>query len=345
MTADRLPKAVSAALVLAVAAAAGLWLLVPRDDGGATREARLEAAPHSGEALVPLPSVPRLPVEKVALGRSLFRDVRLSRDNSISCASCHDLSTFGHDRRRVSVGVGGAEGSVNAPTVFNTGLNFVQFWDGRAATLEDQASGPVHNPLEMASDWPTVIGKLRQDEAFGREFRRVYPDGFTPANLVDAIAAFERTLLTENSPFDRYLRGDRQAIDDRAKQGYRRFRELGCASCHQGANVGGNMFQRFGIMADFFGDRSTRQPPVAADLGRFNVTGQDVDRHVFKVPGLRNVAETAPYFHDGSVARLDDAVALMGRYQLGRELTQDEIGSLVAFLKTLTGLPPASLKQ
>jgi cytochrome c peroxidase len=332
-------------MLLAAAVIAGLWLWLPRDDGRHGTDGKLGVVEHGGDALVALPPVPKLPDAKVALGKSLFQDVRLSRDNSISCASCHDLTTFGHDRRRFSTGVDGAVGSVNAPTVFNASLNFVQFWDGRAASLAEQAAGPVHNPLEMATDWATVIGKLQADEAFQRSFLRTYPDGITGANLADAIATFERTLLTENAPFDRYLRGDQQAIDVRAKLGYRRFRELGCASCHQGANVGGNMFQRFGVMADYFGDRKPPRPAVAADLGRFNVTGQEVDRHVFKVPSLRNVAETAPYFHDGGVARLEDAVAIMGRYQLGRELSRDEIDDLVAFLKTLTGQRPVSLTQ
>ncbi|MBI4995316.1 MAG: cytochrome-c peroxidase [Rhodocyclales bacterium] len=345
MKADRLPKSVSATLLLGAVAVACLWLWLPRAEGPRSAEAGPGVVAHSGDALAALPPVPRLPAAKVALGRALFKDVRLSRDDSIACASCHDLAGFGHDSRRVSVGVGGAEGSVNAPTVFNASLNFVQFWDGRAGSLEEQAAGPVHNPLEMASDWATVIGKLQADAAFGDEFRRAYPDGITAANLADAIATFERTLLTENSPFDRYLRGDQQAIDERARLGLRRFRDLGCASCHQGVNVGGNMFQRFGVMGDYFGDRARQRPAVAADLGRFNVTGQEVDRHVFKVPSLRNVAETAPYFHDGSVASLAEAVAIMGRYQLGRELSRDEVDTLLAFLKTLSGMPPASLTE
>lgn len=332
-------------LLLAGVVVAGLWLLLPRDSGSRGAAPKPGVVVHGGDALVALPQVPKLPPDKVALGKALFSDVRLSRDNSISCASCHDLATFGHDRRRVSTGVGGAQGSVNAPTVFNASLNFVQFWDGRAASLEEQAAGPVHNPLEMATDWATAIGKLQADDAFRRDFRRVYPDGVTAANLADAIATFERTLLTEDAPFDRYLRGDQRAIDAQASQGYRRFRELGCASCHQGVNIGGNMFQRFGVMADYFGDQARQRPLVAADFGRFNVTGQEVDRHVFKVPSLRNVAETAPYFHDGSAATLDDAVTIMGRYQLGRELSRDEVESLVAFLKTLTGRSPDSLRQ
>jgi cytochrome c peroxidase len=345
MTAWRLPNALSAALLLTAAVVAVLWLWLPRDEDPRGMDRKPVVVAHGGDALVALPPAPKLPADKVSLGKTLFSDVRLSRDNSITCASCHDLASFGHDRRRVSIGVDGAMGSVNAPSVFNASLNFVQFWDGRAASLEEQAAGPVHNPLEMATDWGTVIGKLQADEAFRRDFRRVYSDGITAANLADAIATFERTLITEDAPFDRYLRGDQRAIDVRARQGYRRFRELGCASCHQGVNIGGNMFQRFGIMADYFGDQAKRRPLIAADQGRFNVTGQEEDRHVFKVPSLRNIAETAPYFHDGSVATLDEAVAIMGRYQLGRELSPDELDSLVAFLKTLTGHAPASLRQ
>ncbi len=341
---DRLPKSVSATLLLGAVAIACLWLWLPRDGGPRGVDAKLDVVAHSGDALAALPSVPRLPADKVALGRALFKDVRLSRDDSIACASCHDLASYGHDRRRVSVGVGGAEGSVNAPTVFNASLNFVQFWDGRAGSLEEQAAGPVHNPLEMASDWATVIGKLQADAAFRDEVRRAYPDGITAANLADAIATFERTLLTENSPFDRYLRGDQLAIDDRARLGLRRFRDLGCASCHQGVNVGGNMFQRFGIMEDYLTSVARRRPPTQAVLGRVNVTGLEVDRQVFKVPSLRNVAETAPYFHDGSAATLEEAIAIMGRYQLGRSLSHEEIDSLAAFLKSLTGERPASLR-
>ncbi len=298
---------------------------------------------HSGEALVPLPPVPRQSPEKVALGKSLFQDVRLSQDNTLSCAGCHDLATFGHDARRFSLGVGGKKGNVNAPSVFNSGLNFVQFWDGRAASLEEQVAGPLHNPVEMASDWENTIRKLKADDAFRSAFQHVYPDGITPENVADAIAAFERSLLTENAPFDRYLRGDRRAISARAEAGYRSFRDFGCASCHQGVNVGGNMFQRFGVMMNYFEDRASTRPSTKADLGRFNVTGREEDRYVFKVPSLRNVAETAPYFHDGSVASLKETVAIMGRYQLGRELSADEVDLLISFLKTLTGKRPAGL--
>jgi cytochrome c peroxidase len=295
---------------------------------------------RSGEALLPLPPLPALSPDKVALGKSLFLELRLSRDNSISCASCHDLNVAGSDSKRFSVGVAGAQGTVNAPSVFNASLNFVQFWDGRAGSLEEQAAGPVHNPIEMASNWDEVIAKLSGDERYRRVFQRLYPQGITAAAIVDAIATFERALLTSNAPFDRFLRGDAQAIDSQAQQGYRHFKEFGCASCHQGANIGGNLFQRFGVMGDYFADRASIRPISAADLGRFNVTGQEDDRYVFKVPSLRNVALTAPYFHDGGVETLDEAVTIMARYQLGRELSKAEVQSIVAFLKTLTGERP-----
>jgi cytochrome c peroxidase len=338
------PRVVSVVLVVGAALAAAFWLWLPRHEGEGIAESKLVVAPHSGDSLVALPPPPRLPPDKVALGKALFQDVRLSKDDTIACASCHDLKKFGDDGRPASVGVGGAVGSVNAPSVFNASLNFVQFWDGRAATLEEQAAGPVHNPLEMASDWATVIAKLQADEAFSSSFRRAYLDGINAANLADAIATFERTLLTGNSPFDRFLRGDAQALDSKARLGYQRFRDLGCASCHQGANIGGNMFQRFGIMEDYLSSVARRRPPTQADLGRFNVTGLEVDRQVFKVPSLRNVAETPPYFHDGSAATLEEAIAIMGRYQLGRNLSFEEIDSLAAFLKSLTGERPASLR-
>jgi cytochrome c peroxidase len=344
MNRDQTIRFLSVAILLATAIAIS-WLWLSRDRDMPVPDTAIAVVERASEALVPLPPVPDLPPGKVSLGKALFTDVRLSHDNSLSCASCHDLATAGNDHRRVAVGIGGAEGSVNAPTVFNASLNFVQFWDGRAGSLEEQAAGPVHNPIEMASNWDEVIGKLRADDGFRREFLRIYPDGITAANLVDAIATFERTLLTENAPFDRYLRGDAQAISVQAQEGYRRFRELGCASCHQGANIGGNMFQRFGVMADYFESRSPPRPMTTADLGRFNVTGRDEDRKVFKVPSLRNVAVTAPYFHNGSTASLEDAVAIMGRYQLARELSKEEIAALVAFLDTLTGERPASLDR
>ncbi len=235
----------------------------------------------------------------------------------------------------------GRLGGINAPTVFNSAYSLAQLWDGRAATLEEQAAGPVHNPLEMASNWPQVLERLGQDAALVSAFQSAYRSGLTAENIADAIASFERSLVTLDSPFDRYLRGERDALNMIEIEGYQRFREFGCTSCHQGMLVGGNMYQKFGVLKDYFVGRQLSQ----ADLGRYNVTGRDEDRHVFKVPSLRNIALTAPYFHDGSAATLAQAVAVMGRHQLGRELSSQDVEFIVAFLNTLTGQLPATGAQ
>jgi cytochrome c peroxidase len=272
--------------------------------------------------------------EQIALGRELFNDRRLSRDNSTSCASCHSLDLAGADGKPVSVGIGGVMGSVNAPTVINSGLNFVQFWDGRAATLEEQAAGPVHNPIEMGSNWVEVLEKLQRDPGIRSRFVSLYNDGLTAENIVHAIAIFERSLLTVDAPFDRYLGGDDDAISEEAKQGYRLFKSYGCVACHQGKNVGGNMYARMGALGEYF---LTREKVGKSDLGRFNVTAREDDRHVFKVPGLRLVTRTAPYFHDGSVATLEEAIRIMAQAQLGRRITEKDTALIIAFLETLAG--------
>lgn len=326
-----------AILLVSSVAAAGYWGMHGDADSGLV-ETGLAVSSHSSllsgsAALLPLPAAPVLPADKVALGKRLFFDRRLSRDDTIACASCHRLDSGGSDRLLVSVGIEGRKGGINAPTVFNSSLNFVQFWDGRAASLEEQAAGPVHNPLEMDSNWAEVIAKLDRDEAYREAFGRLYKQGITGETIVDAIATFERTLLTPNAPVDRFLAGDQTALDPLERAGYQRFLDYGCASCHQGAGIGGNMFQRFGVMDDYLKERANRP----SDLGRFNVTGLDQDRNVFKVPSLRNVAVTPPYFHDGSASSLDEAVIVMGRYQLGRELSADDVKALTAFLRALTG--------
>ena len=281
----------------------------------------------------PLPLEHNENLEKAALGESLFQDPRLSTDNTISCAVCHNLNQGGTDNRTTSIGVAGSTGEANAPTVFNSSFNFVQFWDGRAPTLEHQVSGPIHNPIEMASNWQEVLSKLERDEKYHSAFTTLYPDGMTPENISDAIATFERTLITPNARFDHYLRGDSAALTENEKAGYLRFKEYGCSSCHQGINIGGNMYQRFGIMGNYFKNKKVKQ----VGLGRFNITNKEDDRHVFKVPSLRNVAVTAPYFHDGSIATIEEAVAIMGKYQLGRKLSDEDIRLITLFLSSLTG--------
>lgn len=285
------------------------------------------------EPIIPIPLSVNLPPERVALGKRLFEDTRLSRDNSIACATCHRFNQGGTDGHRFSTGIGGAVGDINAPTVFNSGFNFVQFWDGRASSLEEQAAGPIQNPVEMGSTWDMVVTKISADADYRKAFGQLYDDGITPQNIQNAIATFERSLQTPDSRFDRYLRGDAKALSAIEIDGYRRFKEYGCASCHQGVMVGGNLYQRFGIMHNPLASRSIRH----SDLGRYNVTGKSQDRHVFKVPGLRNVDLTAPYFHDGSAATLEEAVKIMGKAQLGRELSAEDVTSIVAFLRTLTG--------
>jgi cytochrome c peroxidase len=327
-----------AVLLLIVSLASLLaWLLSAKPVTPATgtpRAARPLPITASSEPIQPIPEPPRLDPRKVELGNRLFHDPRLSRDNSVACATCHSLSQGGTDHRTHSVGIDGQVGQLNSPTVFNSALNFRQFWDGRAETLEGQVDGPTHNPAEMGSSWPDIVAKLSRDPLYLAAFAGLYRDGVQPANIRDAIATFERSLTTPNSRFDRFLRGEATSITEEEKAGYALFKTLGCVACHQGAAIGGNMFQKFGVMGDYFADRGHQ---TSADLGRFNVTGRDEDRHTFKVPSLRNVARTAPYFHDGSARTLEEAVAVMAKYQLGRTLSRSDVELLVKFLNALTG--------
>lgn len=288
-----------------------------------------------GAALRPIPaSLPTDP-QKVALGFRLFHDPRLSKDNSISCAHCHKLGEGGVDGRVSSLGVDDQVGPINAPTVFNAAFNMVQFWDGRAADLQAQAGGPPMNPIEMASDsWDEIIAKLDQDALLKADFRRVYANGFTGDNITDAIAEFEKTLITPDSPFDRYLKGDNDALTAQQKHGYQLFQQNKCGTCHTGVNLGGQSYEMMGLKADYF---AARGKPTEADLGRYNVTKNDSDRHRFKTPTLRNIAQTAPYFHDGSVTSLDQAVKDMLTYQVGVTLPDSDIKDLVALLEGMSG--------
>jgi cytochrome c peroxidase len=282
----------------------------------------------------PLPLRMNLDPNRVALGERLFHDVRLSSDDTVSCATCHSLSTAGMDNRSRSVGVNGGVGDINTPTVFNSGFNFVQFWNGRADSLEDQIDGPVNHPKEMASNWPQVLGKLGKDAAYPELFARSYRNGMTADNIKDAIATFERSLITPNSRFDKFLRGDAEALNEQEHHGYELFQNYGCASCHQGVNLGGNMYEKMGLMGDYFADRGNI---TEADKGRFNVNHLPHSMHEFRVPSLRNVAETAPYFHDGNAETLEQAITIMAKYQLARPVTLQEVQDIAAFLRTLTG--------
>ena len=293
-------------------------------------------APGAGaeEPISPIPETVDVNPEKVTLGRELFHDPILSKDGTISCASCHDLATGGDDGRKVSLGVDDKPGLVNSPTVFNAGMNFKQFWDGRARTLEHQIDGPVQSAFEMGSLWPDVIARLYRDEDYPGKFKKIYPGGIDRRSVKNAIAEYVKSLTTPNSRFDRWLKGDRKALDAREKRGYALFKDYGCSSCHQGANVGGNMFQVFGVLNDYF---KKRGDITEADLGRYNITGNEEDRHAFKVPSLRLAAMTAPYLHDGSAKTLRDAVDAMFEFQLGREAPDRDKDDIVAFIKTLAG--------
>lgn len=287
------------------------------------------------EPITPIPLDLKLDARKVALGRLLFHDPRLSHNDTISCAHCHNLANGGMDGLPRSVGISGKQGRVNTLTVFNSGFNFRLFWDGRAATLEDQIDFPMDNPCEMGSSWDEVIAKLDKDADYRRAFVAIFREGPRMGTVKDAIATFERSLTTPNGKFDRFLRGDKQALDGDELAGYELFKNLGCISCHQGRNVGGNMYEKLGVVDNYFAHRGNVQE---VDFGRYNVTGIEDDRYEFRVPSLRNVALTAPYFHDASASTLEQAVAIMGKYQLGVELSRDEITRIVKFLNTLTGV-------
>ena len=306
-----------------------------RDAIGPALAALLAAgAAGAGEPIHPIPETLDLDPEKVQLGRALFHDPRLSKDGSVSCASCHDLARGGGDGRRVSIGIEGKPGVVNSPTVFNAGFNFKQFWDGRAETVEDQIDGPVQSPIEMGSLWPEVVTKLYEDDSYPKRFEAFYPDGINRKNIKNAIGTFVRSLVTPNSRFDQWLNGDETALNENEKHGYALFKSYGCVSCHQGMNVGGNMFQVFGVLNEYFKKRGNI---TEADFGRFNVTGNPSDRHAFKVPSLRMAAFTAPYLHDGSAETLRDAVDVMFEFQLGRKAPDEDKDAIVAFIKTLAG--------
>ncbi|MDF0490176.1 MULTISPECIES: cytochrome-c peroxidase [Sphingomonas] len=275
---------------------------------------------------------------KVELGQRLFFDTLLSGDNSVSCASCHGLGKGGADGLVTATGIRGQKGPINVPTVFNALFNKVQFWNGRAPTLAAQAAGPVMNPLEMGSHtWSGVAAKLNAQPGYGAVFLKIYgPGPIDEHRITDAIAAFEVTLSTPGSRFDRYLQGDARAINASEKRGYALFKENGCASCHVGQSLGGQGMEIMGLNGDYVAARDGK--PTDADLGRYTVTHAAQDRARFKVPNLRNIALTGPYMHDGSAKTLPEAVRLMVRFQTPKgTLPDQDINDIVAFLNTLTG--------
>jgi cytochrome c peroxidase len=270
---------------------------------------------------------------KVALGRMLYYETRLSKNQDISCNTCHDLARYGVDGEPTSSGHKAQRGGRNSPTVYNAALHIAQFWDGRAADVEEQAKGPVLNPIEMAMpDAGYVVQVLKSIPGYVDAFKAAFPEAADPVtydNAAEAIGAFERRLVTP-APFDRFVAGDAGALTPAQVAGLKTFVDTGCATCHNGAAAGGSMYQKLGLVKPF----------ETADTGRAEVTGNEADRFFFKVPSLRNITETGPYFHDGSVASLDDAIRLMAEHQLGRSVTDQQVGEIREFLASLKGEIP-----
>jgi cytochrome c peroxidase len=295
--------------------------------------------PLADTAYRPIPAlrVEDLDANKMRLGFDLFHETRLSIDQTVGCNSCHSGMFGGTDGRAVSTGARSQLGNFNAPTTFNAAFNFRQFWDGRAVTLADQALGPIENELEMAHTLPAVIDMLEQDASYPAEFAAVYPDGITVNNMADAIAYFQRVNFTRpTTPFVRHLAGEEGQLSEQALRGWERFEEVGCVTCHNGINLGGNSYQQLGSALNYFVDGRIAGP---RDDGVFARSGRRSDKNVFKVPTLHGVAETAPYFHDGSVDTLESAIQKMGEHQLGRVLSQQDIDDIAAFLNSTGGRP------
>ena len=294
----------------------------------------ISASVSATEPVQPISPVKEINLAQVELGKKLFFDPRLSKSGFISCNSCHNLSMGGTDNIKTSVGHNWQQGPINSPTVLNSSLNIAQFWDGRAADLKEQAGGPIANPGEMASTHTLAIDILQSIPGYVTEFKQVFgSDTIDIDKVTQAIAEFEKTLVTPNSRFDKWLLGDKNAINATELAGYNQFKQAGCTACHYGEAMGGSSFQKMGLLKPY--KTSNKAEGLAA------VTGKDADRFKFKVPTLRNVEMTYPYFHDGEAETLTEAVDIMGKLQLGKQFTPSENAQIVAFLKTLTGDQPS----
>lgn len=298
----------------------------------------------SNEPVQVLPATIPYDERKASLGMDMFNDTRISLNNTIFCASCHILGIGGADEddERTSLGIYDQAGGVNAPTVYNSVFNIRQFWNGRAADLKEQAAGPPENPVEMGDQsWAQIVDRLSTDKKLVARFETLYPgEGLTQSSVTDAIAEYEKTLLTPGSRFDEYLAGNESAISEDELAGYYAFKDNSCATCHTGKILGGQSFEKLGIFEDYFADRELRAPEIeynSDDEGLKGFSGNESDLHKFKTPALRNVALTPPYFHDGSYATLEDAVSAMFRFELGKEAPEKDLDKIVLFLGTLTG--------
>jgi cytochrome c peroxidase len=296
----------------------------------------LSNSAYAKEPVSPIKPVQNINLAQVELGKKLYFDPRLSKSGFISCNSCHNLSMGGTDNIKTSIGDKWQQGPINAPTVLNSSLNVAQFWDGRAADLKEQAGGPIANPGEMASSHTLALDVIRSIPAYVTEFKQVFgSDKIDIDKVTQAIAEFEKTLVTPNSPFDQWLLGDKDALTADELTGYKLFKNSGCVACHNGEALGGTSFQKMGVVEPY--QTKSKVEGLAA------VTGKDADRFKFKVPTLRNVEMTYPYFHDGEAETLTEAVDIMGRLQLGKKYSDKENAQIVAFLKTLTGDQPSFL--
>lgn len=289
----------------------------------------------SKELITPIPLEKDYDEDKAKLGKAIFFDKRLSKDNSISCASCHLLDKGGDDDISVSYGIDGKRGERNSPTVFNTRYNILQFWDGRAKNLKAQIKDPIHNPVEMGTNFEEIIKKLTKDDIYKQKFKAIYKEGITENTITDVLVEFEKALITPNSRFDKFLKGDENILTKEEIEGYYAFKDYGCVSCHNGVNIGGNLMQKIGVIHEY----------KTEDLGRYNVTKKEKDKYYFKVPSLRNIEHTAPYFHDGETASLEEAVQKMILHQVGYIVSDKDIDNVIAFLKTLNGEIPEILLE
>ena len=317
------------------------WILSQRQERFATGTACEAYAQH---ALQPIPDSLATDIRKVTLGRKMYNEARVSLDGTLSCATCHVIDKGGADSRgtRTSEGIYGQFGGINAPTVLNAAFNVEQFWNGRAHTLADQAAGPPVNPVEMGDQtWEQICERLKEDASLLAEFQSIYPEGITQATVTDAIAEYEKTLITPNDRLDQMLKGDENALTEEEKKGLAAFMDNSCAVCHVGKTLGGQSFETLGIYEDYYAAREQSNPDIVYnddDKGLAGFTGDTADLHRFKVPGLRNISKTSPYFHDGTQATIEDAVRAMFRFELGvKEAPESDVASISAFLRTLDG--------
>lgn len=296
---------------------------------------------YGNEPIQPLPKEIKYDKEKALLGKKLYFDPILSKDNTISCASCHNLELGGVDNLQFSFGIKGQVGNINTPTVLNSIFNFRQMWDGRAKTLAHQVQFPITSPVEMGNNFENLIATLSNNNYYNKIFKKVYKDGITKNNIGDALEEFQKTLITP-SPFDDYLRGNENAISTNQKKGYELFNKKGCVSCHNGINIGGGLYSQFGltdesIANNLVNNTSDTKNEYNPDLGLYNITKNDFDKFYFKVPTLRNVSLTYPYLHNGRIKTLNEAISSIAKAQLGLDLTKEEAFLIEEFLKSLNG--------